>query len=298
MTANLSKTNSTCSSRSDKRLNLNLTLLSQNSSTNNFYTRKPANPILTANILNFHENPLQPAGATTANAASKANIENLLKAHLLISLNEMKNSKLIVHSKKIDNNLLFLFTNKQTHSRYNLEFFDSNPIKTKTKTTNTITAEQNNNNNNTKSFKNCSFKDFNETIEVFNLSHNINSNRNESVTSMNNVKEVATISKASIDLRDLQDYAAKTNFSWRENLGEIYENLSDTACDSYRKSYRITYDQAKEERPPLLASISKMGGAGASRANVNSNASVNRRTSTLSKATSSSSQPNQKSRQS
>lgn len=46
------------------------------------------------------------------NATNKANFESLLKKHLLISLSEMRNYKNIIHSKKVDKNLLLLFINK------------------------------------------------------------------------------------------------------------------------------------------------------------------------------------------
>lgn len=298
-----SKTNSTCSSRCGKRQALppyqTLNVLSHSSMSNAILHAASQAPMiintsrtnaktntnnntnfLTANILNF--------STQQESTTPKINLEAILKTHLLISLGEMKNSKLISHSKKIDSNLLYLFTNKQTHSRYNLEFFDnSNPSSinkdlnhnpTKTKVTE----------NSNKNFKICSFKDFNETIELFNLT---NRQTNESVTTMN-AKGFGTESKASIDFRELQDMAAKSNFSWRDSIGEIYENLSDNACDSYRKGIKITYEQQKEEMPQFLASISKMGG-GTSRANLQSNASVhsfNRRTSNLSKAASSNSQ--------
>jgi hypothetical protein len=52
---------------------------------------------------------------------SKGNIEILLNKHLLIDLNEMKNSKIISHSKKLDENLLHLFMNKQIKN-YNFDF--------------------------------------------------------------------------------------------------------------------------------------------------------------------------------
>jgi len=52
---------------------------------------------------------------------SKGNIEILLNKHLLIDLNEMKNSKIITHSKKVDENLLHLFMNKQIKN-YNFDF--------------------------------------------------------------------------------------------------------------------------------------------------------------------------------
>jgi hypothetical protein len=51
---------------------------------------------------------------------SKGNIEILLNKHLLIDLNEMKNSKIISHSKKVDENLLHLFMNKQIKN-YNFD---------------------------------------------------------------------------------------------------------------------------------------------------------------------------------
>jgi hypothetical protein len=177
-----------------------------------------------------------------------------------------------------------------------LEFFDNtNASSSSNKTSNPIANKVKTAENSNKNFKNCSFKEFNETIEFYNLT---NRQTNDSVTTMN-AKGIATVSRASMDLRELQEMAAKSNFSWRDSIGEIYENLSDNACDSYRKGIKITYDMPKEDTPQYLASVSKMGG-GASRANLQSTASVhsfNRRTSNFSKATSSSSQQhNQKNR--
>jgi hypothetical protein len=300
-----SKTNSSCSSRCDRRQpqsNQAMNFASRSSMTmvhatsqapllitTNRVNVKANSNILTTNILNFntqHDACMSP----------KINIETFLKTHLLINLSELKNGKLITHSKKIDTNLLYLFTNKQTHSRYNLEFFDNtNASSSSNKNSNPITNKVKTAENSNKNFKNCSFKDFNETIEFYNLT---NRQTNDSVTTMN-AKGIATVSRASIDFRELQEIAAKSNFSWRDSIGEIYENLSDNACDSYRKGIKITYDMPKEDTPQYLASVSKMGG-GASRANLQSNASVhsfNRRTSNFSKATSTSSQQhNQKNR--
>ena len=226
--------------------------------------------------------------ATTTQKAcyTKLNLEIFLKTHLLISLSEMKNSKLISHSRKVDNNLLYLFVNKQTKSNTNMgvyEHSDAASIKTVAHTANAAA------NSNSKNFKNISFKDFNETIELFNLSK-----QNESLASMDNTNANANASKklsrVSIDLKDISNM--KSNVSWRDSLNDIYDSLSDSTSKSYRKSAKISFEMSHSNKPetPHMPVSGKNGGM--SRADLMSSNSVHthgRRTSTMSKATSSSS---------
>jgi hypothetical protein len=144
----------------------------------------------------------------------KINLETFLKQNVLINLNDMKINKVITHSKKVDQNLLYLFLNKQIGGKY----FKSNSI---------------------------------SRIGSFNGNLNKNIQNNDSPkrsTAMDKCSLTDEHSFSHINFRSLEndnlpdiDMNAKMN-NWRDSIGTFYDHLNIKESTSFRKGCKITYD--------------------------------------------------------
>jgi hypothetical protein len=160
---------------------------------------------------------------------SKPDLVSFLKSNLLIELSEIKNGKVIVHSKKNDVNLAFLFTNKRIratsaalsdseqptqHLHHQQQYHTLQPAPQQAPPPSQLLILP-------RIFDN-------ESVSVS------TSSSNNTLARMDN-----------------------QNGSWRDRFYQFYNALEVNNSDSYRKSYKVTFDRPDQSPPLPNLSMSK-----------------------------------------
>ena len=154
-------------------------------------------------------------------ANAKINLETFLKQNVLINLNDMKINKVITHSKKVDENLLYLFLNKQIGGKY----FKSNSI--------------------------SRIGSFNGNLNK-NHQNNENSSPKRSTAmdkcSLSDEHSFSNINFRSLETDNLPDIDMNANMNnWRDSFGTFYDYLNIKESSSFRRGCKITYDTSYEK---------------------------------------------------
>jgi hypothetical protein len=156
---------------------------------------------------------------------SKSDLSSFLKSNLLIDLSDMKNGKVIVHSKKNDDNLAFLYTNKRVHDRATSALSDSEPPIDR--------AQQ--------------------------LQHQLTlqpppqqAPPQSQLLILPKLYDAESVS-VSTDSSNGLTRGDNLNGSWRDRFYQFYNYLEVNNSDSYRKSYKVTFDRV--DQSPTLPNL-------------------------------------------